>query len=208
MKEILVRKLVVGDLETNCYVLGCAETKDALVIDPGGNAEMILDAVEEMKLRTRAILNTHGHIDHILANGQIKDATKAELLIHEYDSHMLEDPEANLSSLSCGAVVSPPADRLLREGDPVRVGRILFTVLHTPGHTAGGICLAKEGMVFSGDTLFAGSVGRTDFPGGSFELLVHSVKSKLMTLPGVTSVLPGHGLNTTVANERKWNPFL
>ncbi len=208
MKDILLRKLVVGELATNCYVVGCATTKEGMVIDPGGDPEAILYAIEDMKLTVRMILNTHGHIDHILANTEIKEATGAELLIHEYDASMLVDPGANLSSFAASSVVSPPADRLLREGDKLKVGGILFEVVHTPGHTAGGISLVREALVFSGDTLFAGSIGRTDFPGGSLELLLHSIRTKLLPLPLTTTVLPGHGPNTTIGDERKWNPFL
>ncbi|UCF79807.1 MAG: MBL fold metallo-hydrolase [Candidatus Eiseniibacteriota bacterium] len=205
---MLLRKLVVGELATNCYVVGCAVTKEGMIIDPGGDADAILGAVEDMKLKIGTILNTHGHIDHILANTEIKEATGAELLIHEYDAGMLEDPTTNLSFVAASAIVSSPADRVLKEGDRVKVGSLLFEVLHTPGHTAGGISLAREGMVFSGDTLFAGSIGRTDFPGGSLELLLHSIRAKLLCLPQTTTVLPGHGPNTTIGDERKWNPFL
>jgi len=208
MKDILLRKLVVGELATNCYIVGCATTGEGMVIDPGGDAEAILYAIEDMKLDIRTILNTHGHIDHIRANTEMKEATGAELVIHEYDASMLVDSAANLSSFAASAVVSPPADRLLREGDRVKVGSMLFDVLHTPGHTAGGISLVWESIVFSGDTLFAGSIGRTDFPGGSLELLLHSIRTKLLTLPSTTTVLPGHGPNTTIGDERKWNPFL
>ncbi|KPJ59644.1 MAG: MBL fold metallo-hydrolase [Latescibacteria bacterium DG_63] len=205
---MLLRKLVVGELATNCYIVGCATTGEGMVIDPGGDAEAILYAIEDMKLDIRTILNTHGHIDHIRANTEMKEATGAELVIHEYDASMLVDSAANLSSFAASAVVSPPADRLLREGDRVKVGSMLFDVLHTPGHTAGGISLVWESIVFSGDTLFAGSIGRTDFPGGSLELLLHSIRTKLLTLPSTTTVLPGHGPNTTIGDERKWNPFL
>jgi hydroxyacylglutathione hydrolase len=208
MKDILLRKLVVGELATNCYVVGCAKTGDGMIIDPGGDADAILYAVEDMKLNIQTILNTHGHIDHILANTEVKRATGAELVIHEYDAPMLVDPASNLSSFAASSVVSPPADRFLAEGDKVKVGSIYFEVLHTPGHTAGGISLVWDALVFSGDTLFAGSIGRTDFPGGSLELLLHSIRTKLLSLPGETTVLPGHGPNTTIADERKWNPFL
>jgi glyoxylase-like metal-dependent hydrolase (beta-lactamase superfamily II) len=208
MKDILLRKLVVGELATNCYVVGCATTGEGMVIDPGGDPDAILYAVEDMELTIQTILNTHGHIDHMLANSEIKHATGAELLIHEYDASMLVDPSANLSSFAASSVVSPPADRLLKEGEKVKVGGMLFEVIHTPGHTSGGISLVREALVFSGDTLFAGSIGRTDFPGGSLELLLHSIRTKLLPLPLTTTVLPGHGPNTTIGDERKCNPFL
>lgn len=208
MRGMLLRKMVVGEIEANCYILGCAVTKEGAIIDPGGSAEAIKSAVEEMRLTISAIVNTHGHVDHISANADIKEATGADLLIHEYDAGMLTDPVANLSSLACRPVVSPPADRHLVDGDRVKVGSLVLTVIHTPGHTSGGICLAAPGYVFSGDTLFAGSIGRTDFPGGSLELLIHSIRAKLLVLPDTTAVLPGHGPNTTIKNEKKWNPYL
>ncbi|MCX5799811.1 MAG: MBL fold metallo-hydrolase [Candidatus Eisenbacteria bacterium] len=208
MKEILLKKIVVGNFETNCYVVGCAITREGLVVDPGADADAILQAIEDMNLKIVAIVNTHGHADHIAANQDIKSATGAELLIHERDSRMLEDAVMNLSAMFSSPVLSPPADRFLKEGDAVKVGSILLDVIHTPGHTEGGISLAGQGFVFSGDTLFAGSVGRTDFPGGSFNLLVESIRVKLMCLPPTTTVFSGHGSNTTIGDERKNNPFL
>ncbi len=208
MKNVVLRKMLVGEIETNCYVLGCASTKEGVVIDPGGNPDVIKSSIEELGLTINAIINTHGHVDHIGANAEMKDATRADLLIHEYDAKMLLDPMANLSAMAYGPIVSPPADRFLAEGDSVKVGTVSLSVLHTPGHTAGGICLLGPGFVFVGDTLFAGSIGRTDFPGGSLELLVHSIRAKLLGLPGTTTVLPGHGPNTTIQDEKKWNPFV
>jgi glyoxylase-like metal-dependent hydrolase (beta-lactamase superfamily II) len=208
MREILLKKMVVGYFETNCYLVGCATTKEGVVIDPGGDPDAILRAIEEMNLNIGMIVNTHGHADHIAANREVKSSTGAELLIHERDSCMLQNPVMNLSAAFSSAVISPPADRFLKEGETVRVGKILLNVVHTPGHTEGGISLVGAGIVFSGDTLFAGSVGRTDFPGGSFDLLVESIRTKLVCLPATTTVLPGHGPNTTVGEERENNPFL
>jgi hydroxyacylglutathione hydrolase len=208
MKDILLRKMVVGEVQTNCYILGCPKTREGLVIDPGGNPETIESNVIDMGLTVGAIVNTHGHVDHIGANRDIKEATGAELLIHEFDAAMLGDPVANLSSMWYMPIVSPPADRLLSEGDTVKAGNIVLSVVHTPGHTAGGICLVAHGLVFSGDTLFAGSIGRTDFPGGSVELLIHSIRTKLMGLPRATVILPGHGPNTTIQKEKKSNPYI
>jgi glyoxylase-like metal-dependent hydrolase (beta-lactamase superfamily II) len=208
MKDIVLRKMIVGEMDTNCYILGCSTTKDGAVIDPGGNPDAIKSAIEDMGLVIRIIVNTHGHVDHISANTEVKEATGAELLIHEYDAGMLVDPIANLSASAFGPVVSPAADRVLVEGDTIKVGILQLNVLHTPGHTEGGICLLGRGYVFSGDTLFAGSIGRTDFPGGNPDVLIRSIKSKLLCLSYKTSVLPGHGPNTTIGNEKECNPYL
>jgi len=208
MRGMVLRKIVVGDFQTNCYVVGCQTTRIGLVIDPGGDPDAILQAVKDMKLNVSTIVNTHGHIDHILANEDVKSATKAELLIHKSDGLMLQNPSLNLSSLFSCNLTSPPADRFLKEGDTVKVGSVLLSVVHTPGHTEGGISLTGQGMVFCGDTLFAGSVGRTDFPGGSFKLLIESIRTKLLCLPEATIVLAGHGPNTTIGEESENNPFL
>jgi glyoxylase-like metal-dependent hydrolase (beta-lactamase superfamily II) len=208
MKGIILRKMVVGQMDTNCYILGCAATKDGAVIDPGGDADAVKSAIEDMGLTIRIIVNTHGHVDHMAANAEVKRATGAELMIHEYDAGMLQDPTTNLSASAFGPVVSPAADRLLVDGDTIKVGTLQLNVLHTPGHTEGGICLLGRGYVFSGDTLFAGSVGRSDFPGGDPTVLVHSIRSRLLCLADTTAVLPGHGPNTTIGNEKECNPYL
>jgi glyoxylase-like metal-dependent hydrolase (beta-lactamase superfamily II) len=161
-----------------------------------------------MGLTIGAILNTHGHVDHISANAVVKEATSAKLMIHEYDACMLGDPVANLSASAFGPVVSPPADVLLVDGDIVRIGTLGLSVLHTPGHTQGGISLVGRGYVFSGDILFAGSIGRTDFPGGNYDMLMLSIRTKLFRLSATTAVLPGHGPNTTIGAEKKSNPYL
>jgi len=208
MRDIVLRKMIVGQVDTNCYILGCATTGDGAVIDPGGDADAVKSAIEEMGLSIRVIVNTHGHVDHISANGEVKRATGAELAIHEYDARMLLDPIANLSASAFGPIVSPAADRLLRDGDTIKVGELQLNVIHTPGHTEGGICLLGKGYVFSGDTLFAGSVGRSDFPGGDPTVLVRSIRTRLLCLADTTTVLPGHGPNTTIGNEKECNPYL
>ena len=208
MKGIALRKMVVGPVDTNCYILGCTTTGDGAVIDPGGDADAIKSAIQDMGFAIRIIVNTHGHVDHISANAEVKRATGAELAIHEYDAGMLLDPVANLSASAFGPVVSPAADRLLAEGDTIKVGTLQLSVVHTPGHTEGGICLLGRGYVFSGDTLFAGSVGRSDFPGGDPMVLLQSIRSKLLCLTDTTTVLPGHGPNTTIGNEKEGNPYL
>lgn len=198
----------VGALGTNCYILYCEKTLQAAVIDPGGDAAEILAEIGRRGLTVTCIINTHGHADHIGANDEIKERTGAPILIHEADAAMLTSAQKNLSVYIGQPVAGAAADRLLADGDTVEVGEIKLRVLHTPGHTPGGICLSGEGIVFSGDTLFAQSVGRTDFPGGSHAQLVSSINEKLMGLDDDAKVLPGHGPATTIGEERAMNPFI
>jgi len=205
---MFLKTLVVGPLGANCYLIGCPETREGAVIDPGAEGERILAAAREAGLAIKQIINTHGHGDHIGANGTIKKATNAAILIHKLDAPCLNNPGANLSSLMGLRETSPPVDRLLEENDTINVGKtITLKVIHTPGHTPGGICLQGEGLVFTGDTLFAGSIGRTDFPGGSFGRLISAVKEKLFTLDDALVVYPGHGPASTIGAERVDNPF-
>jgi len=206
---VIVERIVVGDFETNCYLVGCQESREAVVIDPGASGSGILRAIHERGLTVSKIINTHGHCDHIGANRLIKDGTGAELLIHRLDAKMLSDPVANLSSLFLSPVVSPGPDRLLEEGDVIEVGTLTFKVLFTPGHTPGSVSiLIPERAVFSGDLLFKDSVGRTDFPGSSMAVLVNSICTKLLYLDDSVTVYPGHGEITTIGRERQANPFL
>jgi len=205
--------LEVGNLLTNCYIVGCEETKEAAVIDPGGDPGQILKVLAKNELILKKIINTHGHIDHIEGNRRLKDETGAEIVIHEADAPMLTSAGKNLSLFSGLMLNSPPADTQVREGDVISVGNtVSFRVLHTPGHTPGGISLVLEvgdrTLLFVGDTLFQGSIGRTDFPGGSYKQLIDSINQKLMVFPDETQVYPGHGPFTNVAFERKHNPFL
>ncbi len=204
---MLVECITVGWFAANCYVVGCPETREAMVIDPGDEAERILEVVDRLGVTVKYIVNTHGHVDHIGADLELKDRTGAPLCIHRLDAALLADPGRNLSSWTNPLPPVAPG-WLLEEGDVVEVGNLRFGVLHTPGHTPGGICLSGEGVVFSGDTLFAGSVGRSDFPGGSHAALIRSIKEKLLVLPGETVVYPGHGPTTTIGEERRSNPFL
>ena len=201
-------KLEVGAIGTNCYIIYCEESHKAAVIDPGGNEKEILSIIEREKLAVQYIINTHGHADHIAANGQIKQATGALLLIHTDDEAMLDNPQKNLSVFMGETVKSPPADRLLHDNEQISIGSITFDVIHTPGHTPGGICLKYGDTVFAGDTLFSESIGRTDLPGGSYSQLINSVKEKLMVLPDQVVILPGHGPETSIGWERKYNPYI
>jgi glyoxylase-like metal-dependent hydrolase (beta-lactamase superfamily II) len=193
---MFVKMLTVGMLGTNCYIVGDKNSGEAVVIDPGvdteSEAQHILDETERNGFRIKYILNTHGHPDHNGGNRILKNHSHAPILIHEADEPML-------SGLT--------ADRRLREGDIIEVGNVKLKVIHTPGHSPGSMALLAEDYVFSGDTLFAGSIGRYDLPGASLERLVISLK-KLLTLPDRVKVCPGHGPVTTVGEERRSNPFL
>ncbi len=209
---MIIKRFTFGMYLTNCYVVGCEETKEAIVIDPGFDrdreAEEVLKFIEQNGLHAKYIINTHGHADHTAGNGIIKKATGALILIHENDAIMLTTVAKTLSRVFGLRVTSPPADRTLHDGNVIEVGRIKLVVLHTPGHSKGGISLLGDKVVFSGDTLFAGSIGRTDLPGASFKEIMQSIKTKLVTLPDSFKVYPGHGPLTTIGEEKKHNPFL
>lgn len=201
--------LEVGTLGTNCYVVFDETTKEAAVIDPGGSVEAILAVLRDEKLAVKYIINTHGHADHVLGNMRVKEATGAPILIHEADASMLTSGQRNLSAYIGGSVSCGPADTLLKEGDVIKIAAGLeLTVIHTAGHTPGGICLLTDSVLFSGDTLFAESIGRTDFPGGSYSQLITNIKNKLLVLDDTVKVLPGHGPETSIGHERKMNPFI
>ena len=199
-------------ISTNCYLVGCTETKEALVIDPGFGtkveAEEILGEARKHGLKIKYIVNTHGHPDHTSGNKILKELTGAEILIHEYDASKLANTSGNLMTFFGLRSTSPPADKILREGDIVQAGTIKLTVLHTPGHSRGGISLLGDDFVFTGDTLFAGSIGRYDFPDASYEELMRSIRDRLATLPDHMKVYSGHGPPTTIGKEKRYNPFL
>ncbi|MGQ9631251.1 MAG: MBL fold metallo-hydrolase [bacterium] len=205
---MIVKSLVVGLLGTNCFIVGCDGGGSGMVIDPGGDVSYITEAIDRLGLKIEYIVNTHGHSDHILGNDVIREVTGARVVIHEDDADMLGDPQRNLSYFTGAFVEASPADILVREGDVLRCGRLSFRVLHTPGHTPGSITLVGEGAAFTGDTLFAGSVGRTDLPGASYPDLIRSLREKLMALDESTVVYPGHGPQTTIGDEARTNPFV
>ncbi len=199
----------VGAIDSNCYIIGCEETLIGAVVDPGAEAQHILARANDLGLEIRYIILTHGHVDHIGALAEVRQATGAEVLIHAEDAPMLIDSRQNLSVFVGSNIKSKPADRLLQEGDTINVGNIEIEVIHTPGHTRGGISLkCAPDVIITGDTLFAGSVGRSDFPGGSHRQLIASIKNKLLEFPPETKIYPGHGPMTTIGQEKKYNPFL
>jgi glyoxylase-like metal-dependent hydrolase (beta-lactamase superfamily II) len=204
---MILKILPVGPMAANCYLLGCEKTGSAIVIDPGDEAARIMRNVDEDNLQLKLIINTHAHIDHITANSELKELTSAELCIHSADADMLVNPEKNLSFFIGIPVSSPKPDRLLSDGDILKTGEISLKVLHTPGHSPGSICLLADDCIFTGDLLFAGGIGRYDFPGSSYADLVKSLQ-KVMELEDDLIVYPGHGPETTIGNERRTNPFL
>ncbi|HXV43779.1 MAG TPA: MBL fold metallo-hydrolase [Anaerolineae bacterium] len=206
---MIIKQLPVGVIQTNCYIAGCEETGEGVVIDPGEEAERILAEIKALELTIKYILNTHAHFDHILANAPLVKATGAPLALHPLDLPLLrQNGGASLFGFEVSA--SPEPDLMLAEGDMISFGTYTFQVLFTPGHTPGHVSFyeAKAGIVFDGDVLFAGGIGRTDLPGGDYETLMASINNNLMILPDETVVCSGHGPVTTIGRERATNPWL
>ena len=205
---MIIKTLAVGPIQANCFIVGCEDTLEAVVIDPGADADRILLALAESKLTVKYIINTHGHMDHVSANKKMQEATEAPILIHALDAPMLNHVADSAAAWGLNAENSPAPERKLADGDEIAFGNITLTVMHTPGHTPGGISLYAKEDVFVGDTLFAGSIGRTDFPGGSFETIRESIQQKLFKLDDGTRVHTGHGPTTTIGQEKRHNPFV
>ena len=208
MGKLVVEHLVVGPLQSNCFILGEEVSGEAVIIDPGEDGEMILSAVKRKPWKVVGVLNTHAHFDHTGGNGVVVQGTDAPLIVPRADAPSIA--QAHMAGRLYGLVVqaSPPPDRLLDEGDVITVGDEKIHVRSTPGHTAGGAIFVTSAGVFSGDSLFAGSIGRTDLPGGDYHTLISSIKEKILDLPDDTPVFPGHGPFTTVGREKTLNPFL
>ena len=181
--RLVVHQMSVGPLQVNCFIVACRRTSEATVIDPGEEGERILHFAEKKGLRIRKVVNTHGHFDHIGANQHIVEMTGADLLIHADDQPLLQNARNHAEVYGLSVAVSPEPDRLLDQGDTFQVGELAFSVSHVPGHSPGGICLMAEGHLFVGDVLFAGSIGRTDLPGGDFDSLIKGVRERLFALP-------------------------
>jgi len=200
--------VIVGPLETNCYLFFCPETKQCAIIDPGAEAEKIFEAISFLSLKPVIILNTHGHVDHTGANLDLKERYQIPIALHPGDLPLLEEYFQLEFGLMLGARPAPNPDRLLTDGEKISVGRSVLQVIHSPGHSPGSVCFYTDHLLFAGDTLFSGGVGRTGLPGGSWKDLAHSLKARVMTLPDETVVLPGHGPKTTIGEERESNPYL
>jgi len=207
MGTLTIRSFAVMPFDENCYVVS-DNTGEGVVIDPGGMASTILEYIREARLSIKAVLNTHGHCDHIGADDAIRDATEAPLYIHKEDAPMLGDVKLNLSAFMGFRALARPAEHLLSEGDVISFGQSKLEVLHTPGHSKGGVCFVGNGVVFTGDTLFAGSIGRSDFPGGSEVELIGNIKKRLLVLPDDMKVYSGHGPSSEIGWERVRNPYL
>lgn len=204
---MIIYSMPVGPLQANCYIAGCPDTHQALIIDPGGDGDRILSAVEAERLTVAAVVNTHGHFDHVGGNKHIKKATGADLMIHRLDAPLIKHIEQTALAWQMHTDASPEPDRLLEDNDTIMCGNIQFKVIHTPGHTPGGISLYADNAVFVGDTLFAGSIGRSDLPGGSFDTLIQSIQTRLFSLPDEVVVYSGHMNSSTIGREKRTNPF-
>ncbi|NWG01909.1 MAG: MBL fold metallo-hydrolase [Syntrophaceae bacterium] len=209
---MVVKQYEVGNFSVFCYLIGDEETQEGLFIDPADNARGLLSEAKSHGLnKIRYIVNTHSHVDHIMGNAEMKKLTEAKIIIHQEDAIALSRTPSYLLEMF-GATASPPADITVQEGEVIQVGNIKLKVIHTPGHSPGGMSLYFDGMVFTGDTLFVGSVGRTDFPGSSWDVLEQSIRKKLYVLPGETVVFPGHNYGptptSTIQYERRHNPFV
>jgi hydroxyacylglutathione hydrolase len=204
---MMIETLVVGPLAVNCYIVGCETTREAVVIDPGDDANDILAALQQHQLTLKRIINTHAHFDHLGGVQPLKDATGAGFYLHEADLPLVRNYPQQAAYFGLRVGPAPQVDGYLSEGDEILFGNEKLRVLHTPGHSPGGVSFAGNGVVFVGDELFLGSIGRTDLPGGNYEVLINAVRTKLFPLGDDVVVYPGHGPATTIGRERLHNPF-
>jgi len=208
---MFLKQLEVGNFAVFAYLIGGDAGGEGLVIDPADDVDKIIALADEQKITIKYILNTHAHVDHVMGNEEMKRKTRAKIIIHEEDAPWLTRIPSSMLSMF-GGRSSPPADHTVKDGDLIQVGHLTLKVLHTPGHSPGGMSMYLDKAVFTGDTLFVGAVGRTDLPGGSWPLMLQSIKTKLLTLPDETIVWPGHNYGSaptsTIKNERLNNPFL
>jgi glyoxylase-like metal-dependent hydrolase (beta-lactamase superfamily II) len=208
---MFVKQVEVSSMAIFAYIVGCEKTKDALVIDPSADTERLINEAQSRGYTIKYIVNTHSHADHTMGNLKMKELTGAKIIIHENDvAGLIHQPLQMIMAL--GGDPSPPADITVKDGDLISIGETSLLVLHTPGHSPGGMCLYHTGIVFTGDTLFVGAVGRTDLGGGSFDVLSSSIHKKLFTLPDDTIVAPGHNYGdapkSTIGKEKVYNPYV
>lgn len=207
-----IEQLKVGFMDVFCYIVSCSRTQEALVIDPAGNEERVVERIKEKNLNLKYIVNTHGHADHTCGNAKVKELTNGKIVMHELDDQMFNSAQGQAMARQWGFAPSPPADITVKDGDTVVAGEVSLKVIHTPGHSPGGICLLGDGNLFTGDTLFVGGIGRTDLPGAAMGQFMKAIKERLLELPGETIVWPGHdyGLkpSSTIDEEKKGNPWL
>ena len=199
-------------MDVFCYLVACPRTKEALAIDPAGDEERIVERIKQKALNLKYIVNTHGHADHICGNAKIKALTGAKIIMHELDDRIFNSPQGRERTSQMGFAPSPSADITVKDGDHITVGDVSLEVIHTPGHSPGGICLLGNGNLFTGDTLFVGGMGRTDLPGSSMSDFMKAIKERLLTLPGETIIWPGHDYgmrpSSTIEGETRTNPWL
>ncbi len=206
--ELRIERFTLGPLETNCYLVWCGKSKEGIVIDAGDDPAPVLRAAQERGVRIVRIVSTHGHFDHIAGVAALRAATGAPFAIGEEDRELALDPGPDAAYV-LGREVPPVApDAFLSDGEEIRVGAVSLRAIATPGHTPGGFCFHADGVLFTGDTLFAGSVGRTDLPGGNWEQLLHSIRTRILPLPEDTEILPGHGPFSRLSEERRSNPWM
>ena len=207
-----VEQMKVGFMDVFCYIVACPRTKEALVIDPAGDEKRVVDRIAKKGLSLQYIVNTHGHPDHTCGNAKVKALTHAKIVMHAMDDTMFNSPAGQDMARQWGFALSPPADVTVKDGDHISVGDVALEVIHTPGHSPGGICLLSDGNLFTGDTLFVGAIGRTDLPGADYDQFMDSIKRRLLALPGDTIVWPGHDYgerpHSTIDFERRTNPWL
>jgi glyoxylase-like metal-dependent hydrolase (beta-lactamase superfamily II) len=209
VNETIIRGIVVGAFAENCWVIGNRRTGEAVCVDPGDQPDEILAMARDMGVKIRYIANSHAHIDHILGVGAVREATGAKFLLHRGDLDLVRNTATSAKGWMGVDIPNPPdPDAFIEDADTIDVDGLQLRVLHTPGHTRGSVCFYANGVVFAGDTLFAGSIGRTDLPGGDYDEEMASIVERLLVLPDDTIVLPGHMDQTTIGHERQRNPYV
>lgn len=205
---MVIDRVVVGPLQTNCYIVMCPETKEAVIIDPGDEASRIAAVVNYHKAQVKALLVTHGHFDHLMAVGELKERLNAPFWLPQLDWDIAKHASQQATFFGFVASPVPEPDESVEDGQEIPVGSLKIKVLATPGHTPGHVSFLIEEHLFCGDVLFAGGIGRTDLPGGSHEQLMQTLRERILTLPASTTVHPGHGPDTIIGEEKLTNPFL